>query len=693
METGKHKNPAQFWQELKQRKVVRVITVYIASAFAILEAVDIIFPRLGFPHWADTLVLIVLAGGLIIAIALSWIFDITPEGIKKTDDLAEILETDDIAQADKKESLIIPDDKALQAEERKLIDRKIERYKKKEKIYSLGSVAVILGAILLFFFSSGSTIPFSKRDWILISDFDNLTDNSVFDKSLYTAFSLSIDQSRFVNVFPKSRMFQTMAMMKIKDKLYIDERTGLQIAEREGINTCIMPSISEVGDKYVITAKIIETVSGNLLTSIILNADDQHDILRTLDKLSARIRRYLGESRYNIALQDKPLAKVTTSSLEALKQLSLGLERHIFSDFNGAKTYYENALRIDTGFTAAKTALGMLLYERYDMEKGRELLNEAIKTVDNLTDKEKYNILAAYAFGVERNIDKAIENTRILTRLYPDEPTFHNNLGWFYQNKEQYMEALTEYKKTIQINPNLPLTYSGILWIYDQYLGKADSMLIWSEKMISDNPQNAWGYFHMGSAWFCKDSLNKARQYFLKARELNPYMSLNLYRLAHTYRIGGFHKEAIRILETIIENNEDEIDVYSDIGINYQATGNDAEAHKYYSKFKRIASDRWLKQYPDIAASYSKIGSVHARLGELDSCRLMLHKAIEADSTAHYESATLLCLMGEKPEAIEEIKKALENGYRNLIWLKMNPDLQLLQDDPRFLNLLDEYFE
>ena len=41
----------QFWQELKHRKVVRVITVYAAIAFIIIEAGDIILPRLGLPDW------------------------------------------------------------------------------------------------------------------------------------------------------------------------------------------------------------------------------------------------------------------------------------------------------------------------------------------------------------------------------------------------------------------------------------------------------------------------------------------------------------------------------------------------------------------------------------------------------------------------------------------------------------------
>jgi len=74
----------QFWQELKRRKVFRVVAMYAATAFIIMEAADIIFPRLGFPDWIVTLLIILLLIGFPIAAIVSWIYDITPEGILKT---------------------------------------------------------------------------------------------------------------------------------------------------------------------------------------------------------------------------------------------------------------------------------------------------------------------------------------------------------------------------------------------------------------------------------------------------------------------------------------------------------------------------------------------------------------------------------------------------------------------------------
>ena len=80
---------SQFWQELKRRKVVRVITVYAATTFVILELVSIIEEPLQLPDWTLELVIVLLCIGFIITVIFSWIYDITPEGIEKTKPIKE----------------------------------------------------------------------------------------------------------------------------------------------------------------------------------------------------------------------------------------------------------------------------------------------------------------------------------------------------------------------------------------------------------------------------------------------------------------------------------------------------------------------------------------------------------------------------------------------------------------------------
>ena len=83
-----------FWKELKRRKVLRSLAIYAGTAFIILEAATIIFPRWALPDWTIDLVLYLLILGVFITFIVAWIFDITPQGVQKTKPLEEVIETE-----------------------------------------------------------------------------------------------------------------------------------------------------------------------------------------------------------------------------------------------------------------------------------------------------------------------------------------------------------------------------------------------------------------------------------------------------------------------------------------------------------------------------------------------------------------------------------------------------------------------
>ena len=74
--------------ELKRRKVFRVAVVYAATAFVILQAADIMLPSLGVPGWALSLIVVLVILGFPIALVLAWALELTPDGIKRTDNAA-----------------------------------------------------------------------------------------------------------------------------------------------------------------------------------------------------------------------------------------------------------------------------------------------------------------------------------------------------------------------------------------------------------------------------------------------------------------------------------------------------------------------------------------------------------------------------------------------------------------------------
>jgi hypothetical protein len=70
--------------ELRRRKVFRVAAVYAAMAFVLLQAVDIMLPRLGVPDWAVSLVVALVVLGFPVALVLGWALELTPEGVRVT---------------------------------------------------------------------------------------------------------------------------------------------------------------------------------------------------------------------------------------------------------------------------------------------------------------------------------------------------------------------------------------------------------------------------------------------------------------------------------------------------------------------------------------------------------------------------------------------------------------------------------
>jgi hypothetical protein len=76
---------SRLYQELKQRRVFRVATVYAAVAFVIWQAADFALPALRVPEWVATLVVVLTLLGFPIVVLLAWAFEVTPEGVRRTE--------------------------------------------------------------------------------------------------------------------------------------------------------------------------------------------------------------------------------------------------------------------------------------------------------------------------------------------------------------------------------------------------------------------------------------------------------------------------------------------------------------------------------------------------------------------------------------------------------------------------------
>ena len=559
----------------------------------------------------------------------------------------------------------------------------------------LVGVAFALAALLSMVWLSGRTpaLAFAARDFVLVSDFENQTGDPVFDKSLTTAFTTSLGQSSYANIYSRRRITETLKRMKKPAVDRIDEPLAQEIAVREGLKVIVLPSISGVGENYRVAASIQDVASGKDVKTELVKAYGKDKVLDAVDTLSAAIRKDLGESLQTIS-QSKRLNSVTTQSLDALRQYSIATERALALQWDEAKVYLENALRIDPNFTAARASLGMMRVEQaanglphFDGEEGKRLLSEAVKHVDGLTDREKYGILAFHARAVEKNPEKANGYLKTLLALYPDDSNTHVNLGRTYLQMGRVPEALAEYKEAIRIDPRFVLGYANLGGAYLYQMGDVASALPVCQKILELDTGNAWAQDCLGWSYFAKNELPQAQAAFEKAVAANPQATLSRYRLAHTHRAQGHCQQAIETLQQIQKIDPSETSVFYDMGVVYEQMGDRQKARESFTRYRHQVETHERKTLHE-PGTQLELAATSAHLGETDRARQLLHKAIAKAPQLHLQAAFVLSLLDEKKKAVDQLELAIQNGYTNYIWLKMHPDLLPLHGYPAFEQLM-----
>jgi adenylate cyclase len=94
--TEKESRLETLWKEIKRRKVVRVVVVYLLVGWGLIQIADATIDPLRLPDWADTLVIWLVALGFPIAVILAWVLDVTPGGIKVTESIEDEAVNDNV---------------------------------------------------------------------------------------------------------------------------------------------------------------------------------------------------------------------------------------------------------------------------------------------------------------------------------------------------------------------------------------------------------------------------------------------------------------------------------------------------------------------------------------------------------------------------------------------------------------------
>jgi len=354
------------------------------------------------------------------------------------------------------------------------------------------AVTVVAAAWLsktLFFKSAAEALAFQERDWILITDFENLTGDQVFDGSLETALTVGIQQSQYVNVFPRNRVQETLKRMRKEEVKKVDESLAAEIAAREGIKAVLACSIGKIGDEYILTARIIDPGTQSAVFSRLLRAEGKDRVLDALDELARKLRRELGESLAKISRQKVPLIRATTSSLEALKYFTEGKR----APGSTAYKLLQQAVDLDPDFAMAHAELGLKYYIDADREKGEEHFQKALSLLDRLTAREKLWIQAIVE-DWRGNRELGIENYKAYVAQYPDDSSAWFRLGYAYLLTKRFELGIEAFQKVVKLDSSSASAFINLASC-NKGLEKDDEALAHYEKAFALRPDYATDVF------------------------------------------------------------------------------------------------------------------------------------------------------------------------------------------------------
>jgi len=625
-----------FIKELKRRKVLRVITVYAASAFVILELADILAPSLRLPDWTVNLVLLLLCVGFVVAVILSWIYDVHPEeGVVRTE----------------------PSEK-VKAED-------VPKSSNGWKIASYISFVVIVGLMVLNIIPRFNNKEILEKS-IAVLPFDYLgsdEENSHIGRAFTDEIIMELQKIKsFDRVLSYTSTLQ-----------YEEQRPTIpEIGEKQNVNYIIEGTIQQQGDNVSINVQVIIAKDDNHIWAKEFNGLWQ-DIYSIQDEIAFKVAHEL-----NLVLspeEKKRIEKIPTYNPLAHEFYQRGRDQIFIlrSEFSTEALekggeFFRKAIELDRTFAPAYTGLAWI----YFLSKGfTDIFSE--NYLDSLIT------LADAALFYDNQLAEA-----------------HTIKGLYYSNRAQPEKALAEFDMAIELNPNDWMAYEnkGFLYIVKDLVKSLDNYhkaanlnlgegLLPNLRVLQIIYSVLLGMEERGAYY--------ARQVLELSEDSADYYQA----LAYQEQLLGNYERSNEYFRRVAAIDSS-ISVDSNLGLNAFMLRKFEEAHTYYEQFFKAAEESidsaslilssnvygyllWEKGYWDQAGEYfDKFIDYNSKIIELGGRGFM------DTFEPHLELATVYAFRGEKEKAFEHL---ILFNQRELMFIF---HVTVLKDSPFFDNIRDE---
>jgi TolB-like protein/Tfp pilus assembly protein PilF len=638
----------RFWKELKRRKVVHVITVYAAIAFVILQLANMVARPLQLPDWTEALVIVLLCIGFVIVIFLSWVYDLTPSGVRKTKPVSTV----------------------------KHIDQTIMPTSSGWKIATYVSAFMIVALVAFNFISRRNlNSDISKLDKsIAVLPFRN--DSPKADEE-NTAFINGLMDEIIINL-QTIKNLRVLGRTSVEQYRYNRTKSNTEIARELGVTHIVEAS----GQKYENSFRLrVQLIKAKGKETPLWAKPYQQEIRAVTDifKIHSQIAQAIAaELKAIITPEEKQLIeKTSTANLDAYYYYRRGRDEHIKYWLNNknlealekAEDFYHDALHNDSTFANAYVGLAMTYWDKHYWES---------RLSENLMDS--MSVLCDLALDYDEQLSDA-----------------YTAKGDYYSAVNMKDEALEEYNRAIKINPNDYRAYIGIAFLV--YKNDYCMAIINANKAISIYrvPLLSSYLYRIGGAYYNIGFMEKAKNCWEEAFKIDGD-SAHYYWVLSYFEIGlENYENANNYLKKAyaIDTNAEEI--IWDLGENYSLLGQYKESLEYFKK--------WLKKSyslnEDALFGTHRIGWAYLKNGhkkeakdyfdqQVNYCNKMIDLGREP-YREYYDLAATYASMGEKGKAYANLRIFNQKGYTQTWFrsaIKHDPAFNSIREEPEFQQIV-----
>jgi eukaryotic-like serine/threonine-protein kinase len=337
----------------------------------------------------------------------------------------------------------------------------LSEIKRHKIITALSLLAVVLITVVFAaVWSARKRATLTDKDTVLLTNFINATGDPVFDGTLRQALAVQLGQSPFLNILSEDRVREALRFMGRSPDEPVTRDVGREICQRLGLKALLVSSIASLGSHYVITLEAINAQTGDAIAREQAEAENKEQVLRKLGESAVKLRETLGESLQSIQKFDAPIEQGTTSSLEAFKAFSLGVELQLKGKYREAIPLFKRATEIDPNFALAYGRMASMYYTNRQYELAAAASQKAFELRDRVSERERLYISAGHYDNVTGEVERYLETLELWKRTYPRDASPPNNLAVKYNELGLFDKALAEAREAIRLNPNSASGYS-----------------------------------------------------------------------------------------------------------------------------------------------------------------------------------------------------------------------------------------